>query len=118
MRRGRKAFSDSDYFNSEVGINELQGASYADTSTVTQVNDTDSSTTLLSANTDRKGLILFNNSTAIAYVKFGTTASATDFTIRLNPYGTYESNAPCYTGRIDCIWTADSTGQMQITELS
>lgn len=118
MRQGRKSFSASNYYNTEVAINELQNMSQSASSSVTSVSDSDSNQTLLSANLDRKGLILFNNSTAIAYVKFGATATSSDFTIRLVPYGTYDSNMPVYTGRIDAIWASNASGSMLITELS
>lgn len=119
MRRGQKQFYDSDYFNVEVALNELLGSlSPTGNSSVSSVNDSASNQTLLSANTDRKGLILFNNSSSIAYVKFGATATTTDFTIRLVPYATYTSTPPVYSGRIDCIWSADSTGAILITELT
>lgn len=89
----------------------------ASTATTSSVSGSASSQTLLSANTSRKGCILFNDSAAIAYVKFGATATTSDFTIRLTPYGSYEMNGPIYTGRIDCIW-ASATGAMRITELT
>lgn len=85
---------------------------------VTSVSDSATSQILIAANTARKGLLIFNNSSQILYVKFGTTASATDFTVRLTPYATYEMTGTIYTGRIDGIWAADSTGAALITELT
>lgn len=117
MRFGSKDSSDSDYFNIEVAINELLGASFADTAVVSSLSSSDSSQTLVSANSDRKGLIIFNNSTAILYVKFGATASSSDFTFRLTPQGVYEMRAPIYTGRIDVIH-ASANGSTEYTQLS
>ena len=90
--------------------------SLATTSSVTSVNDTASNTTLLSANILRRGFRLQNDSTQTAYVKYGTTATTTDYTVQLLP-GAYleEEN---YTGRVDCIWAADASGAMKITELT
>lgn len=85
------------------------------TSSVTSVNDTASSTTLLSSNTSRKEAVIQNDSDQVLYVKFGTTATATDYTARLIQYGILTTT---YTGRIDGIWAANSTGAAKITELT
>lgn len=85
-------------------------------SSVTSVNDTASSTTLLAANTSRKEAIIYNDSTAILYVKFGTTASATDFTYKVQPDAAIEDIR--YTGRIDGVWASDASGAARITELT
>lgn len=116
MRFGRKRAEDSDYYNKEVALNELLGAFVSDSATVTQVSDSDSVQTLLVANTDRKSFSIFNNSTAILYVKLGSGASSTDFSFRIVPQGYYESGFFAYTGIITGVWSADSTGQAQITE--
>lgn len=89
----------------------------AGTPNVTSVADTASSTTLLAANADRLGASIQNTSSAVLYVKFGTTASATDFTVRLVQYAYFE--VPYwYTGRIDGIWASDpGDGAAKITEL-
>lgn len=84
---------------------------------VSQVAGSASSVTLLSSNAARKGFKLFNDSTAIAYVKEGTTAVvASDHSYQIQPKGYYESvGVGVYTGRIDCIW-ASATGNMRVTE--
>ena len=79
--------------------------------------------TLLSANTSRLGATIHNNSDQICYVKLGTTASATDFTVVLdkqnaNLVGGYYEVPAGYTGRIDAIWAANSTGAALVTELT
>lgn len=84
-------------------------------SIVTSVADTITSTTLVAANTSAKERIIFNDSSAILYVKFGTTASSTDFTMKLY---TDESLTTKYRGRIDGVWSADSTGAARVTEIS
>ena len=86
------------------------------TSTVTSVADTASSTTLLSSNASRKGFRITNTSSAVLYVKYGTTASATDFTARLPQYAYLEENL--YDGRVDGIWASDpGDGAALITSL-
>jgi hypothetical protein len=107
--------SDSDAFTI-TGSVTVSGAA---TATLTNVNDTATSTTLLASNASRTGFMLMNDSTSILYVKFGTTASATSFTVKLAAGDYYELvGAGCYTGRIDGIWSVDSTGAARLTELS
>jgi len=84
---------------------------------VTSVAGAVSSTTLLAANTSRKGFIIYNDSTAILYVKLGSSASTSSFTYRLTPNGIVTESAFGYTGIITGIWTS-ATGNVRITELS
>lgn len=90
-------------------------ASSPSTSAVTSVNDTASSTTLIAADSSRLELIIQNDSSSTLYVKFGTTASSTDYTAKL-----YQDDIlrTTYTGRVDGIWSSDSTGAAKITALS
>lgn len=89
----------------------------ATVSTVTSVNDSAASQTLLASNGARKAFKLFNDSTQVAYVKEGTTATTTDYSYKLLPGAFYgDSGEGCYTGRIDCIWAADASGAMKVTE--
>lgn len=86
-------------------------------STISRVASSASSTTLLAANASRTRVIIYNESTADLYVKFGATASATSYTTKLGPGDTYESPTDwVYTGVIDGIWSA-ANGAAQITEL-
>lgn len=85
--------------------------------TVSRVSGSASNTTLLAANASRTRVIIYNESTADLYVKFGATASATSYTTKLGPGDTYESPTDwVYTGIIDGIWSA-ANGAAQITEL-
>lgn len=86
---------------------------------VSSVNDQATNATLLSSLATRKGYKFYNDSTQIAYVKEGTTATTADYSYQIQPLGYYESvGLGIYTGRIDCIWAADGSGAMKITELS
>jgi hypothetical protein len=87
------------------------------TATLSSVNDTATSTTLLAANAARLGVIIHNDSTSILYAKFGATASATSYTYRVEPNATLEL-AYGYTGLIDGIWSADAAGAARITEIT
>jgi hypothetical protein len=87
------------------------------TAAVTSVADTATSTTLLSAAGTRRGFRITNTSSAVLYVKYGTTASATDFTVRLPQWAYLEESF--YSGRVDGIWSSDpGDGAALITSLS
>lgn len=85
--------------------------------TVSSLASAASSAQLLASNTSRKGLILYNSDANTVYVKYGTTAAATDFTVPIAPNGYWEMPLPIYTGRIDAIWAADGSGSLFYTEL-
>lgn len=88
------------------------------TSTVTRVASSATNVMLLASNTSRKAAYLFNESTSIAYVKFGVTASTTSYTIQMVPNAFIVlSQWPIYNGEIDAIWLT-ANGAMQITELT
>lgn len=83
---------------------------------VTSVNDTATSTTLITSNAAARERVIQNDSTSILYIKHGTAASATDYTVKL---GADDVWATQYTGRIDGIWSADTaSGAAKITEHS
>lgn len=73
---------------------------------------------LLAANANRKGLIVVNTDANDLYLKFGTTAALTDFSILVpGGGGVWIMDSPIYTGRIDAIWAAAGTGKAYVTEL-
>ena len=76
------------------------------TCTTSAVADTAVSTTLLSSNASRLGASVTNDSSAALYIKCGTTASTTDYDVRLVQYAYWECPFG-YTGRIDGIWASD-----------
>ena len=94
-------------------INPIQASSAA----LSNVAGNASSVTLLASNTSRKGVFIFNDSSSILYVKFGSTASTSSFTFRLTPFALYESKSPVYTGIITGIWDS-ATGNARITEIT
>lgn len=120
MRRGSKSPSDSNFYNKEVALNEILAGTGGglSTATLSSVNDSASSVTLLSSNPDRKGTIIYNDSTEILYVALGTTASVTAFSYRLVPTGTLELfGSQNFTGQINGIWANNASGAARITEL-
>ena len=84
------------------------------TGTQSNVAGSATSVTLLSSNANRLGASIVNDSAAILYVKMGTTASATDYAVRMYPNDYFEVPFN-YTGRIDGIW-ASATGSARVTE--
>lgn len=90
----------------------------ASTATISTVADNAASVQLLAANVSRLGASIENDSSAVLYVKLGTTASITDYTAQVNRNGYYEVPFS-YTGRIDGIWASDpGDGAARITELT
>jgi len=84
-----------------------------------------SSVTLFSAYTADHGRCVFNDSTAVLYLKFGATASAADYTVQipaggyfefpLGGSGIYTGQAPgIYSGEVDGIW-ASANGYARLT---
>lgn len=99
--------------------NPLPTAAAAATSgSVTNVNDSATSVTLLAANASRKACVITNTSSAILYVRLAAgTASALMFTYRLPQNATQEITMP-YTGIITGVWATDpSDGVAVVTEL-
>lgn len=88
----------------------------AQTATLSNVSSSASNVTLLAANTARLGATIWNDSTAILYVKFGATASATSCTVKMVADSYYEVPFGYY-GIIDGIW-ASANGAARITEIT
>jgi sensor c-di-GMP phosphodiesterase-like protein len=87
------------------------------TSTVTtaSVNSSATATTLLAANTNRRGATIYNNSTQILYINLAATVNATtNFLVALNPKAYFELPFT-YTGVISGIWAA-ANGTANIAE--
>ncbi len=91
----------------------------ASTATTSSVADQDTNINLLASNSSRKGAMVFNESTAVLYLKLGTTASLTSYTVQIQSNGYYELPGPIvYTGNIDGIWASNASGNARITELT
>ena len=86
------------------------------TTTTHSVAASVSSVTLLSSNTVRLGATIYNDSSALLYVKLAPTASTSDFTVKLFPLSYYEVPYG-YTGEIDGIWSS-ANGFARIGELT
>jgi hypothetical protein len=105
--------------NSGVDIGDVDVTTLPNVSTasLTDLASSTSSAQLLAANAARKGLTLYNTDANGVYVKYGTTASATSFTVLIPTSGYWEMPVPIYTGRLDAIWIANGSGSLYATEL-
>lgn len=119
MRIGSVQASSSKFYNKEVALNELlSGGGGPSTATLTSVNDSGTSQELLAANPDRKGFVIYNDSTVILYVAYAATATSSAFTYRLTPTATLECfGEKNFVGQISGIWASDASGAARITEL-
>ncbi len=79
---------------------------------------------LLAANVNRRGAMVQNDTDKTLYLKLGTAASATSYTVALGPKDAngvgdyYELPQPVYVGLITGIWAAGPTGSARVTELT
>ncbi len=88
--------------------------------TLTNVASSATSVNLFPADTDpyaevdTAGRVVFNDSTAVLYLKFGATASSSSYTAQIAAGGYYEFPRPVYTGQVDGIW-ASANGNARLT---
>lgn len=87
----------------------------ASAANITNVAASTSSTLLLAANVNRMGATIFNASTAILYLKFGTGASINSYTTRMSANSYYEVPFN-YSGVLNGAW-ASTNGYAYVTEL-
>jgi hypothetical protein len=62
----------------------------------------------------RTGVSIYNDSAADLYVKLGTGASTTDFTVKIPPDGLYETPYGLFGTTITGVWTS-AVGAAQVT---
>jgi hypothetical protein len=90
----------------------------AGTATLANIGDAASTTSLIAVNTARLHAMCFNDSASILYINYGASASATAFTYRVEPYGTWTMDLPVYTGVINGFWATDAGGSARCTEIT
>lgn len=89
----------------------------ADSATITAIGASITTIPIAPANPLRKSLILFNNSSATAYVSYAPTSSPSLFTHKLIGNEGVELPTPVFNGTVSCIWDA-ALGNMMITEMT
>lgn len=82
--------------------------------TLANVSGAASSTVLFAATGNARGRTIWNDSSAILYVKFGATATSTSCTLKLIADAFYEFPQPVYSGVVEGIW-ASATGAARVT---
>lgn len=85
--------------------------------TLANVASSATNVTLLSAAARANGRTVFNDSTAILYLKFGATASVTSYTVQVAAGGYFEfplGGDGVYAGQVDGIW-ASANGNARLT---
>jgi hypothetical protein len=86
------------------------------TAVLTNVVSSASSVSLLAANGNANGRAVFNDSTAVLYLKYGVgAASASSYTVQIGAAGYYEFPQPLYGGAVTAIW-ASANGNARVTE--
>jgi hypothetical protein len=88
----------------------------AGTGTLSSVKSSISTVTILSANTNRKGATVYNNSGTTVYLNLGTSAQTSVYTVAMNPNDYYEVPFG-YTGIVAGI-TASNAGLISTNELT
>ena len=86
------------------------------TATATTVAASSTSTKILAANPDRKGAQFWNTSASTLFIKLGSAASATSYSLQMGP-GDYFEMPFGFTGDVNGIWQSAS-GNVLITELT
>lgn len=76
-----------------------------------------STVVVASLNANRRNVIMYNNSNKAVYVKFGTGASSTDFTVKIFADDKWDVNTR-YSGVITAQWAGVGTSGLFITEIT
>lgn len=89
--------------------------------TIARIASATGDTALVAANVGRMGAYIFNESTAVLYLKFGTGASSTSYTVQIAAGGYFEipngsgGAGGVYRGAINGAWAA-ANGFAMVTE--
>lgn len=82
----------------------------------TNVTSSASSVTVVSSNTSRLGVAIFNDSTATLYISLSSAASTTNYLVQIGASQYYELPFG-WTGLVNGIWSA-ANGFARVTEFS
>jgi hypothetical protein len=84
------------------------------TATLANVASSATNVTLFAAASSTNARTIYNDSTAVLYVKFGATATTGSYTVQIAAGGYYEFPQPLYAGQVDGIW-ASANGNARLT---
>lgn len=74
--------------------------------------------TIRAASATRVGLLVFNNDANPLFLKYGSGASTSDFSVKIAAGGYWEMPQPIYTGIVTGIWSGTVTDAAKVTELT
>lgn len=74
--------------------------------TLANVASSATNVNIFAAAGDTNGRIIYNDSSAILYIKFGATASTTSYTMQIAAGASYTFPTPMYAGNVDGIWAS------------
>jgi hypothetical protein len=83
--------------------------------TLANVASSATNVTIFAAASSKSARTVYNDSTAVLYLKFGVTASNTSYTVQVAAGGYYEFPQPLYAGQVDGIW-ASANGSARTTQ--
>ncbi len=99
-----------------VAVDDLPSSATTVTSDVVAVT---SSVTILLANASRLGATVYNDSNKAMFLKHGTGATTSSYTVRVPKQWVYELPTPLvYTGVIEAVWDTGAVGSAKVTELA
>lgn len=96
----------------------LPSNSISSVSTVSQKTVTSTVISLLSANTSRSGLIIYNNSAKSVYIGYSNAVTVANASIIIPANSFWELSSPVYTGEVWAIAATGQTATLNITEFS
>lgn len=76
------------------------------TASVAPVASSASNVTLFAAGARASGRTVYNDSTAVLYLKYGATASTASYTVQLAAGAFHAFPQPVYSGQVDGIWAS------------
>lgn len=98
--------------NTSTLATAIVNAAHSNVGAQTAVATSTTNVQIVGNNTNRKQVTIHNGGTTDLYVKYGTTATTSDYTLVLPPGATLFED--CYTGRIDGI-LASGTGSAKVS---
>lgn len=96
----------------------MPGPSTIDEATTANVAASLTATTLFAAAGGVGTRHVVNETTAgVLYLKYGSAATNTSYTVKIDPLAYFEFPQPCYSGQVTGIWTV-ADGNARCTEVS
>jgi hypothetical protein len=96
----------------------MVGTNVSSTANRTSVTSAITDAVVLAANASRRGFTIYNESTSVMRIGFGTVAtSATSYSVQIPANSSYVGDVPLYTGQIRGHWVT-ANGAARVTEFT